>query len=126
MSVWKKWDGRIGFFCWGHGKSEWRVLLYIVICHKIRRQLCWDIDSVKIVFTFLYAVFYDCHRHLVSSQGSEIPDCWKSHSRVRKKGSEWRLFVSDVFKLFIYKAKMAGISSVQCEMLTVNVSCFIW
>ena len=92
----------------------------------MRRQLCWYIDSVKIVFTFLYAVFYDCHRHLVSSQCSEIPDCWDSHSRVRKKGSEWGLFARHVFKLFIYKAQTAAISSVQCEMLTVDVSCFIW
>ena len=125
MSVWKKCDERIGLFCWGHGKSEWRVVLYIVICSKIRRQLCCYIDSLNIVFTFLYAVFYDCHLYLWSSQGSEIPDYWNSHSRVRKKGSEWR-FVSHIFKLYIYKAQTAGISSVQCEMLTVNVSCFIW
>ena len=99
--------------------------LYIVICNKICRQLCWDIDLLIIVFTFSFVVFYDCHRHLGSSQGSEISDCWNSHSRVRKKFSEWRLFVSYVFKLFIYEAQTAAISSVQCEMLTVNVSCFI-
>ena len=115
----------MGLFCWGHIKSVWSVVLYIVICNKIRRQLYWDIDSVNIVFTFLYAVFYDCHRHLRSSQGSEIPDYWNSHSRVGKKGSQWRLIVSHVFKLFIYKAQTAAISSVQCEMLTIDVFCFM-
>jgi len=103
VSVWKKCDGRIGLFCWGHGKSEWRVVLYIIICNRICRQLCWDIDSVKIEFAFLYAFFYDCHRHLGSSQGSEFPDYWNSHSCVRKKGSEWRLFVRYVYKLFMYR-----------------------
>ena len=48
---------------------------------------------MNIVFIFLYAVFYDCHHHLGSSQGSEMPDYWNSHNRVRKKGSEWRLLV---------------------------------
>ena len=80
---------------------------------------------MNIVFTFLYAVFYDCHHYLGSSQGSEIRDYWNSHNRVRKKGSEWRLFVSHVFKLCIYKAQTAAVSSVQCKMLTIDVSCFI-
>ena len=78
-----------------------------------------------IVFIFLYAVFYDCHHHLGSAQGSEMPDYWNSHNRVRKKDSEWRLFVSHVFKLCIYKDQTAAISSMQCKMLAIDVSCFI-
>ena len=117
--------GELNCFCQGHGKSEWKVLLLIIICNKIHRQLCWYIDSMNIVCTFLYAVFCDCHHHLGSSQGSEIPDYWNSHNCVRKKGSEWRLFVSHVFKLFIYKVQTAAISSVQCEMHAIDVSCFI-
>ena len=80
---------------------------------------------MNIVFIFLYAVFYDCHHHLGSSQGSEMPDYWNSHNRVMKKGSEWRLFVSHVFKLCIYKAQTGAISFMQCKMLTIDVSCFI-
>ena len=80
---------------------------------------------MNIVFTFLYAVFYDGHHHLGSSQGLDIRDYWNSHNRVRKKGSGWRLFVSHFFKFFIYKGQTAATSSVQCEMLTIDVSCFI-
>jgi hypothetical protein len=57
-----------------HGKSEWKVLLFIVISNKICRQLCWYIGSVNIVFTFLYAVFYDFHHGLGSFQGLEFLD----------------------------------------------------
>ena len=95
--------GGLDCFCQGHDKSEWKVLLYVVVCNKLHRQLCWYIDSMNIVFTFLYAVFCDCHHHLGSSQGSEMPDYWNSHNRVRKKVSEWLLFVSHVFKLCIYR-----------------------
>ena len=84
---------------------------------------------MNIVFTFLYAVFCDCHNRLGSLQGLEFLDQWSSHNRVRKKGSQWRLFVSHVFKLFIYKTQTnkqtAAISSIHCEILTVDVSCFV-
>ena len=81
------------------------IFLFIVISNKIHRQLCWYIDSMNIVFTFLYAVFCDCHHHLGSLQGSEFLDFWSSHNGVRKKGFGWRLFVRHVFKLFIYKTQ---------------------
>ena len=80
---------------------------------------------MNILCIFVYGVFYDCHHHLGSSQGSEMPDYWNSHNRVRKKGSEWRLMVSHVFKLFIYKTHTAAVSAVQCKMLTIDVSCFM-
>ena len=34
-----------------HDKSEWRVLLYIVICDKIHRQFRQYIDTMNIMFT---------------------------------------------------------------------------
>ena len=83
MSVFKR-NMMGGLDCLSHDKSEWKVLLYVVISNKLCRQLCWYIDSMNIVFIFLYAVFYDCHHHLGSSQGSEIRDYWNSHNRVRK------------------------------------------
>jgi hypothetical protein len=43
--------------CVTHGKSDWRILLYIIISGKVHRQLCWYIESVNIVFTVVYAVF---------------------------------------------------------------------
>ena len=36
--------------------SDWRVLLYIVISSKVHRQLCWYIELVNIVFTFIQGV----------------------------------------------------------------------
>ena len=80
---------------------------------------------MNIVFIFLYAVFYDCHHHLGSSQGSEMPDYWNSHNGVRKKGSEWRLFVNHVFKLCTCKAQTAATSFMECKLLAIDVSCFI-
>jgi len=50
------------------------IFLFIVISNKIHRQLCWYIDSMNIVFTFLYAVLYNCHLHLGSLQGLEFLD----------------------------------------------------
>jgi hypothetical protein len=38
--------------------------LCIVICNILCRQLLWYFDSVTIVFTFLYAVFYNFHHPL--------------------------------------------------------------
>jgi len=42
-----------------------RFLLYIVITIKVHRQLFWYIDSINIVFSFLYAFCYNCHHPLV-------------------------------------------------------------
>jgi hypothetical protein len=39
-------------------------LVYILISNKVHRQLCWYIDWVNILFTFIYAVFYNCHHPL--------------------------------------------------------------
>ena len=50
------------------------IFLFIVISNKIHRQLCWYIDSMNIVFTFLYAVFYEFRHHLGSLQGLEFLD----------------------------------------------------
>jgi hypothetical protein len=50
MSVFER--NRIGgfnCFCYAHDKSEWRVLLYIVISNTVHRQLCWYIDTMNIV-----------------------------------------------------------------------------
>ena len=49
--------GGLDCLCLTHGKSDWRVLLYIIISSKVHRQLCWCIELVNIVFTFVYAVF---------------------------------------------------------------------
>jgi hypothetical protein len=35
--------------------------VYIIIYNKVHRQLRWFTDSVNFVFTFLYAVFYNCY-----------------------------------------------------------------
>jgi len=50
--------GEFDCFCWGHGKSGWRFVLYIVICNKVHRQLRWYIDTLNIVFTFLYMQYF--------------------------------------------------------------------
>jgi hypothetical protein len=47
---------------------------------------------MNIVFTFLCAVF----------TGFEFLDYWSSRNCVRKKGSQLRLFVNHVFRLFVY------------------------
>jgi len=59
------------------------------------RQHCWYIDSMNSVFTFLCAVF----------TRFDFLDLWSSHNCVRKIGSEWWLFVSHVFRLFLYKTQ---------------------
>jgi hypothetical protein len=41
-----------------------KVLLYKIISNEVHRQLYWNMDWVNIVFTFLYAVFYNCHHPL--------------------------------------------------------------
>jgi len=48
----------MGCFCLGNDKRKWRVLLYIVISNKVHRQIYLYVDTMNIVFTFLYAVFY--------------------------------------------------------------------
>jgi hypothetical protein len=35
-------------------------------------ELCWCTDSINIVFTLLYEVFYDCHHHLDFLKGEEF------------------------------------------------------
>jgi hypothetical protein len=64
--------GGLDCFCWAVGKSEWRVLMYIVICYKIHRQLCWYIDTVNIVITLLYAVFSNCYHPVGFVKGREF------------------------------------------------------
>jgi hypothetical protein len=61
-------------FCYAHDKSEWRVVLYLVICNTVYRHLCWYIDTLYTVFTLLYAVFYNCHRLLGFVRGKEFLD----------------------------------------------------
>jgi len=69
-----------------------RFLLYTVISNKVHGQLCWCIDSMNIVFTFLYAVFYKCHHPLGFLRCEEFLDQWASHNCVWKKSSPWRVF----------------------------------
>ena len=45
--------------CSVHCEREWRVVLYIVISNKGHRQIYLYIDTMNIVFTFLYAGFYN-------------------------------------------------------------------
>jgi hypothetical protein len=54
--------------------SEQRVLLYAVMCNRVHRQFCWSVDTLKIVFTFLYAVFCNCHNPLGFLKGEEFLD----------------------------------------------------
>ena len=89
----------------GHGKSEWRVLLHIVISKILRRQFRWCIDSIYIVFTFKYVLLYVCHHSLGFLKGEEFLDYWSSHNRVRKKRSPWSLLVNHGFKLFVQKTQ---------------------
>jgi len=65
------------------------------------QRVCWYIDSMNIVFTFLNAVFYNCHHPLGFLKGNEFLDCLSSHNVVRKKSSPLMLLVIHVFKLFI-------------------------
>ena len=73
MSVFGR-NGMGGLDCFflAHDKSEWRVLLYIVICNKIHRQLCLYIYTMNIVFTFLYSVFYNGNHLLGFLKGEEF------------------------------------------------------
>jgi hypothetical protein len=64
-------------------------------------ELCWYIDTVYIVFTFLSAVFYNYHHHLDFLKGEEFLEHWSRHNGVREESSVWRLFVGYVFKLFV-------------------------
>jgi hypothetical protein len=57
--------GELDCFCEAYDKSKWRVLLYIVISNTVHRQLCWCIDTVNIVFTFSYTVFYNDNHRLI-------------------------------------------------------------
>ena len=66
--------GWLDCLCYADGKSEWRVLLYIVMCNRVHRQLCWYIDTVNIVFKLLYAVFYNCHHPLGFAKGKGLLD----------------------------------------------------
>ena len=50
------------------------VLLYKIVSNEVHRQLCWNMDLVNIVFTFLYAVFYNCHHRLGFLKGEEFLD----------------------------------------------------
>jgi len=55
-------------------KSEWRVLLYIVLCNKVHRQLCLYSDAMNIVFTFLYTLFYNDNHPLSFLKDKEFLD----------------------------------------------------
>ena len=59
-------------FCQAFDESEWRGLLYIVICNKLHRELCRYIDTMNILFTLLYAVFYICHHSLGFLKDEEL------------------------------------------------------
>jgi len=41
--------------------------------HTVQR-VCWYIDSMNIVFTFLYALLYVCHHPLGFLKGEEFLD----------------------------------------------------
>jgi hypothetical protein len=75
------------------------------MCNRVQRQLCWYIDTVNIVFTFLYVVFYNGNHHLGFLRGEEFLDYCSGHNRVRKNSSVWRLFLSHGFELFMYKTQ---------------------
>jgi len=84
-------------------------------------QLCWCIDTVNIVFTFLYAVFYNCHHSLGFLKGGEFMDWWSSHNC-----EEIRVLHGDMFfNCYCRKPKQTVISFMQCEMLTIDVFCFM-
>jgi hypothetical protein len=100
--------GGLDYFCLAYDKSEWRVRLYIVISSRVHKQHCWNIDWVNIVFTFVYAVFYNCHHPLGFLKDKEFVDYLSSHNRVRINCSPWRLFVIHIFKLFMQKPQTNG------------------
>jgi len=55
---------------------------------------------MNIVFTFLYAVFYNCHHSLGFLKGQEFLDNWNGHNLHFSIEA-----VSHIFKLFIYKTQ---------------------
>jgi hypothetical protein len=63
---------------------------------------------MNIVFTYFCAVFYNCHQPVGFLKHGEFLDWWSSHNGVRKNRSPWRLFVSRVFGLFMYKIQTNG------------------
>ena len=79
---------------------------------------------MNIVFTFLYAVFYNCHHPVSILKGKEFLDDCRAHNHVRKNSSPWRLFVGRVC-LYRKHKQTAIISFMQCEMLIIDVSFFI-
>jgi hypothetical protein len=78
------WMGSLDCFCYGPDNFEWWVILYIVISNKVHTQHCWFIDTVNIMLTFLYTVFYNFHRPLGFLKGKQFLDYWISHNSVRK------------------------------------------
>ena len=66
--------GGLGYFWLAFDKREWRVLLYIVISNKVHRQIYLYIDTMNIVFTFLYAVFYNGNHTVDFLKGKEFLD----------------------------------------------------
>jgi hypothetical protein len=74
--------------------------LYFIISNTVLRQICWFVDSMTIAFTLLYAVFYNCHLPLGFLKGQS-----SSHNCVGKNSAVCSLFVSYVYKLFIYKTQ---------------------
>jgi len=118
--------GGLDCFCEAHDKSEWRVFLHIVISKKVYRQLCWCIDTVDIVFTFSYAVFYDCYHPVGFLKARNFLIIGASITvwgrRVLDGGCLLVMFLNC---LYIKPKQTAAISSVQCEMLTVDVCCFM-
>ena len=97
------------------------------VYHNLQQSMqtvCWYIDSMNIEFTFLSAVFYNCHHPLGFLKGEEFLDYWNNHNRVRKKSSPWVLLF--MFLILLYtKPKQKAINSfVQCKMLKRDVSCY--
>ena len=75
---------------------------------------------MNIVFTFLYAVFYDCHHHLGFLKTRNF--LTSGGRRVLDGGCLLDMFLNC---LYIKPTQTAAISSVLCEMLTVDVCCFM-
>jgi hypothetical protein len=86
-----------------------------------------NLHTMYIVFTFLCAVFCNCHHPLGFVKGEEFRDCWSRNNGVSKEGSVWRLFIGYVFKKCLYRKckQTATVSFMQCKMLTIDVSCFM-
>jgi hypothetical protein len=83
---------------------------------------------VNIVFILLYAVLYNCHHPVGVLKGEEYLDWWSSHNCVRRKSSGWSLVVCLLWVfscLYIRPTQTAIVSFVQCEMLILDMFCFI-